>query len=1146
MKIKHLLSIMFLCLIPLVMLAQPFGQLVRKFNLTHKGTGPITCNKNYLFVGNATNDTIFIYNVNDGNYTGFKKIIFTDWGFFSTDTRFFLNADDYTLVDFDISNINNWSIVQTVAGLDRGWMASWANDSSMIAWNGHWAGSYQFFDISAGTLVEKCKVSTGGNPYSATRYQNHVYVANAYNQDRRIDISDPSSCAGAAWGSSYGMLITSTNSGYIINDASLSTAPFLIDIRNQSGTLTGSLAGQQYQMAITLPDDYIAIKNTDANNTVLYNISDGTFNHPVKTIFNKTLGDYTYNSKYILRIVNDSCEVYSRFSPNLQATNITFSNDQSNQLSINWTDGDGSKRAVFINQDTLGSPLPVFNTTYTANTILGSGSQIGSSGWYCVFNGTTHPDGVSVTNLLPDKKYKVMVCEYNGTIGAEQYNTSTAINNPVIILTQSISCPSSFIDSRDGKTYHGVQIGNQCWMKENLNIGTRINGSELQTNNGIIEKYSYNDNESNSDSFGGLYQWDEAMQYSQKQGAKGICPDGWYLPSDDEWKILEGSVDSQNGVGNQIWNQEEWRGYDAGKNLKSKYGWNNNGNGIDLRGFTSLASGYYYGGFDLIGDWSYFWTSSQKDDNGKWCRGLNYLTDKIYRTANSKGIAFSIRCVKDNTDYTPTSQASNVSFPIVSTNQLTLNWTDGTGNSRAVFINKDTTEIASPVNSTAYIGNSSFSSGTQIGTTGWYCIFNGNSHTSDITITNLEENTSYKVMVCDYNGATGSEQYNTSSAVNNPKVQKTSCNSNPIPINGLVAMYPFDGNANDASGNGNNGTVYGATLTMDRFGNPNSAYSFNGSTDYIDVANSPSLNTSTENNTTICGWVNNTSVGGEYFFLGVNYATSAYQLYDGDTLMAMNYNWQYLGGEWYKVKSKIKTNLNTWYFITAVFDYSNSVIKLYVNGELNNQLSCTIGRPPTPNIVIGRNPWPEAYMNGEIDDLRLYNRVLSDCEIMDIYKYKETTSFIITAMSNPVNGGSTEGTGTYQNGTPATLKASPNPDWSFVNWTENGSVVSTDLSYTFMVSDNRNLIANFISTVGIDESESNIKIFPNPTTGIIDIQSAKKIENIVIFNSTGVKVFNKTVNKPTSSLNLSQYGKGVYSIQMTIGEKVMIRKVIVL
>ena len=83
-----------------------------------------------------------------------------------------------------------------------------------------------------------------------------------------------------------------------------------------------------------------------------------------------------------------------------------------------------------------------------------------------------------------------------------------------------------------------------------------------------------------------------------------------------------------------------------------------------------------------------------------------------------------------------------------------------------------------------------------------------------------------------------------------------------IPTNGLVAYYPFSGNANDSSGNGNNGTVYGATLTTDRFGNANSAYSFDGVSNYINIANSILPSTSTS--LSISLWFIATTNGGEH------------------------------------------------------------------------------------------------------------------------------------------------------------------------------------------------------------------------------------------------------------------------------------------
>ncbi|MBK7631804.1 MAG: hypothetical protein IPJ23_14080 [Ignavibacteriales bacterium] len=79
----------------------------------------------------------------------------------------------------------------------------------------------------------------------------------------------------------------------------------------------------------------------------------------------------------------------------------------------------------------------------------------------------------------------------------------------------------------EGKTYGTVLIGTQCWMKENLNVGTMIQGNSNQSNNGVKEKYCYNNDTANCSIYGGLYQWNEAMQYVTTEGARGICPEGW-------------------------------------------------------------------------------------------------------------------------------------------------------------------------------------------------------------------------------------------------------------------------------------------------------------------------------------------------------------------------------------------------------------------------------------------------------------------------------------------------------------------------------------------------------------------------------------------------------------------------------------------
>ena len=210
------------------------------------------------------------------------------------------------------------------------------------------------------------------------------------------------------------------------------------------------------------------------------------------------------------------------------------------------------------------------------------------------------------------------------------------------------TCGDPFTDPRNEQTYETVQIGDQCWMAENLNIGEMINGTEEMTDNGVIEKYCYDNDPVNCETYGGLYQWDEMMEYTTTPVMQGICPSGWHVPTDDEWKILEGTVDSQYPVGDPIWNNTGSRGYDAGKNLKSTIGWNLN-TGTDTFGFTALPAGYrkLEGSFNFLGDYCGFWSSSEHDTSNAWGRALYYIGDGVGRDNDSKSYGFSSRCVQD-------------------------------------------------------------------------------------------------------------------------------------------------------------------------------------------------------------------------------------------------------------------------------------------------------------------------------------------------------------------------------------------------------------------------------------------------------------------------------------------------------------------
>jgi uncharacterized protein (TIGR02145 family) len=213
----------------------------------------------------------------------------------------------------------------------------------------------------------------------------------------------------------------------------------------------------------------------------------------------------------------------------------------------------------------------------------------------------------------------------------------------------NIPCPGTPTVTYEGQVYNTIQIFSQCWLKENLNVGTMIPGSQEMENNGVIEKYCYINDPANCDTYGGLYQWNEMMQYTTTQGEQGICPDGWHVPTDYEWKVLEGTVDSQYGVGNPIWNQIFFRGFNVGLNLKSTSGWYSGGNGTDLFGFTALPGGLRgrNGNFSGLGGYTYFWSSTEYCTSHSWYRHLVYYNDEVYSSNTYKESGFSVRCLQD-------------------------------------------------------------------------------------------------------------------------------------------------------------------------------------------------------------------------------------------------------------------------------------------------------------------------------------------------------------------------------------------------------------------------------------------------------------------------------------------------------------------
>jgi uncharacterized protein (TIGR02145 family) len=213
---------------------------------------------------------------------------------------------------------------------------------------------------------------------------------------------------------------------------------------------------------------------------------------------------------------------------------------------------------------------------------------------------------------------------------------------------------SGFLTDNDGNTYSTVKIGDQIWMAENLkttkyNDGTAIPLVASNTEWAALGTPAYcwyNDDITNKDIYGALYNWFAV-------NAAKLCPTGWHVPSDDEWKILEGNVDSQYGVGDPVWENRSIRGYDAGAKMKEIGGahWTAPNTGAtNESGFTGVAGGNRganNGQFYDINWVGYWWTSTQYLTGYGWWHGLLSNFSGSYREFYIKRQGNSIRCLKD-------------------------------------------------------------------------------------------------------------------------------------------------------------------------------------------------------------------------------------------------------------------------------------------------------------------------------------------------------------------------------------------------------------------------------------------------------------------------------------------------------------------
>ena len=232
-----------------------------------------------------------------------------------------------------------------------------------------------------------------------------------------------------------------------------------------------------------------------------------------------------------------------------------------------------------------------------------------------------------------------------GSFGQNGNITVTADNNCGNSTAQALAvitvaaCPSTFTDSRDGKTYSTVELGNQCWMAENLNYTGALAGSN----------YCYYNNPSNCTTYGALYTWDAIMDgatssTANPSGVQGACPTGWHVPRDLEWQELETHLGMDAAELNVVGNGNDRTSGSVGIQLMSF------GIGSNSSGFNALAAGRYYPGAPFFldqGAGGAFFTATEQSGSNAWVRMLDAGWVGPARFYWQKTEGTSLRCIKD-------------------------------------------------------------------------------------------------------------------------------------------------------------------------------------------------------------------------------------------------------------------------------------------------------------------------------------------------------------------------------------------------------------------------------------------------------------------------------------------------------------------
>jgi uncharacterized protein (TIGR02145 family) len=217
----------------------------------------------------------------------------------------------------------------------------------------------------------------------------------------------------------------------------------------------------------------------------------------------------------------------------------------------------------------------------------------------------------------------------------------------------------SSVTDIDGNEYKTVKIGTQTWMKENLRVTRYLNGDAIEIITGQSEWVNatcgaycnYKNDLNNASIYGRLYNWYAATDVRQ------LCPEGWHVPSDEEWSILSsylidngyGYGGTGDGIAKSMASSTSWNPYSSwNPDISGCPGWESNTN--NSSGFSALAAGDRYrdGSWEGLGDHTNWWSSTVYNGRSAWRRGMNTDERILAKFMYEFRFGFSVRCLKDN------------------------------------------------------------------------------------------------------------------------------------------------------------------------------------------------------------------------------------------------------------------------------------------------------------------------------------------------------------------------------------------------------------------------------------------------------------------------------------------------------------------